>query len=95
MKKRIRLTESDLHNIIKKSVNKILVKENLNNNKRELEDAIRNVLGVLNNCNRDDFDCLDNGEIENLYDTLNNTLRKINDSYDYGPYEDDPYYFGY
>ena len=97
MKQIIKLTETDLHRIVKESVNKILregANEEISSPKRKLEDAIDNVIGILHAYNEEDFEILTKNEFDNLYDLLSEVSHKIKDSYDYGPYEDDPYYFG-
>ena len=91
----MKLRESELKRIIAESVKRVL-RENRGNKKAELEDAIRNVMGILNAFIEEDFGgCLNKEELDNLYSTLSDALQKINASYDYGPYEGEPYYFGY
>jgi hypothetical protein len=71
------------------------VQESKGNKKRELEDAILNVLGILRSYSVEEFGCLDKNEFDNLHSVLTNVFEKINASYDYGPYEGEPYHFGY
>ena len=95
MKQTIKLRESELRRMISESVKRVL-RENRDNKKAELEDAIRNVTGILHASIEEDFGgCLNKEELDNLYSTLSDALQKINASYDYGPYEGEPYYFGY
>ena len=94
-KNRIRLTESDLHRIIKESVKGVLKESKRTPQaKRELEDALRNVVGILHAYIESDFEIFTKSELENLYEICSDMTRKINDSYDYGPYEGEPYNFG-
>ena len=71
------------------------IQESKGSAKRELEDAIQNVLGILHSYILEDFECLDKEEFDNLYSVLSDALHKITASYDYGPYEGEPYHFGY
>lgn len=95
MKKTVRLTEQNLHRIIKESVNRILSEgHETGSAKRELEDAINNTLGVLHTYNEEDFEALTKQELDQLYEFLSMVKDKISQSYEYGPYEGEPYHFG-
>ena len=63
--------------------------------KRKLEDALRNVMGILSSYIEEDFEIFKKAELDNLYNICSDLTKKINNSYDYGPYEGEPYYFGY
>lgn len=61
--------------------------------KNELEDALNNVLGIMHTYNDDQFG-INKEDFDNLYEMISNITNKINNSYEYGPYEGEPYYFG-
>lgn len=62
--------------------------------KRELGDALLNVKGVINKYIEEEFDCFTKSELEDISDFCDNMYRKISDSWNYGPYEGEPYHFG-
>lgn len=83
-----------LHENTKKMANKLNENNSQQRAKRMVENALREAQGVL--AHYGDFirDCISKQEMEALYETISDVIDKINKSYDYGPYEGEPYNFG-
>ena len=90
--RKYRITESKLRRIIQEAV-----KGAWNNGpKRELEDAVDNLMGVMAGFTESQFgDLITQEELDDLYRKLSAVTTKIKKSYIYGPYEGEPYHFGY
>jgi len=90
--RKYRITESKLRRIIQEAV-----KGAWNNGpKRELEDAVDNLMGVMAGFTESQFgDVITQEELDDLYRKLSAVSTKIKKSYAYGPYEGEPYHFGY
>ena len=83
---------------LKESINKLANKLNENQSqqraKRELEKALGEVKGVIMHYGDFIRDCFTKQEMDALSETISDAIDKLNKSYDYGPYEDEPYHFG-
>lgn len=62
--------------------------------KGELEDALYNVKGILHAYNDTEYG-ITKEDFNKLYATISDIIDKLSRSYDYGPYEGEPYHFGY
>lgn len=71
MKKRIRLTENDLYKIVKESIDSVVDEnEKSVSAKRELLNTINKILEILRQHSKEDFECLSDDELDELYSVL-------------------------
>jgi c-di-AMP phosphodiesterase-like protein len=71
MKKRIRLTENDLYRIVKESIDSVVDEnEKSVSAKRELLNTINKILEILHHHSKEDFECLSDDELDELYSVL-------------------------
>ena len=62
--------------------------------KGELENALYKVKGILHAYNDTEYG-ITKEDFNKLYETISDIIDKLSRSYDYGPYEGEPYHFGY
>ncbi len=84
----------DLQENTKKMTNKLNENQSQQRAKRILAKALGELKGVIMNYGDFIRDCFTKQEMDALQETIYDALDKIDKSYDYGPYEGEPYHFG-
>lgn len=95
MKRTVHLKESELKQMIKESIRSVMNEASRSYKwTRELEEALYNIQGMLGEVESEGH--IDKNLLEELSDATHKVIRFINkETYDDGPYEGEPYYFGY